>query len=560
MQDCKTAALEMSKVLGILEYDFNLERQNGTFRFDLDEAPYVFARRYGLYNLFRKLDASSDASVLSKACWQSYLQTEQRIQKVNSDLRNRMGQNPRLSKLIFNMQRKIMRILGPEPSLQELAARSSWGPGATSTLKARNSTVDKKLIEPRLGVTPKCLKYAVAYLSNSYLWMRARIPSVEGPCSPLRSEFFITDRGRFSTVPKDTQKRRPIDIQPTLNLFFQKGVGQMIRSRLKRHGVNLDDQSRNQRLAELAYTQGLSTIDLEAASDSVSYELVKQVLPPSWFDLMDDLRTTSIENREEETVHRVEKFSSMGNGFTFELESLIFYALLHSIIRVDEDDWETPIAVYGDDLVCSARHYDSVVEALNSVGFVVNSTKSFKEGNFFESCGKHFYKGFDVTPPFQKVVCNDALEWVRFANRLWRWAYRLGSGLCLDASVQRAFLFCAEQAENSFANTKSRAYRNRRSRIPLPRQPWWLEGDFGLISPDRFAFDRNGIIRLDTFGVSAVEYPGSHAAMYCEALRVDKTQSDRPTYGFVSPRGAVKLVIHRARVYATSHSEAPSWI
>lgn len=531
------------------------------FSYNADVQPFVFGRRYGLETLFKKLDNSSEVSRLHDECESTYLSTEDRIRDVNRRIRTDLDSKAesRLKTLISRVNRKVRSMIGPAPSMRQFVEGCAWGPGATFSLKSVDSTLDNKLIEPKLSVTPRCVKYAVAYMSGSYLWMKARIgDSVTGPCSPLRSEFAPCDWGRFSSVPKTTTKRRPIDVQPTLNLFFQKGAGKMIRRALKREGIDLDDQSRNQRLAGAAYKFGLSTIDLEAASDSVSTEIIRAVLPFQWFDLLDDLRTHMIQ-LSDGRIHNLSKFSSMGNGFTFELESLLFYAICHEVVRWEKGDMSSPIAVYGDDLIVSRQHYDDVVSALELFGFIVNKEKSFKDGFFFESCGKHFYKGVDVTPPYQKEVCISADQWVRFANRLWRWGFRLGCELWIDSAVRPAFEYCSERAESAWAKQFSRKRPRRSDVADLPRQPFWLEGDGGLISSQvSWRYDVNGIARVPLMSVSPRKQIGNHAALYSEALRGEKPLSESPSYGFVTPRSQVRKLISYRRVYRSS-TWAPEW-
>jgi hypothetical protein len=89
----------------------------------------------------------------------------------------------------------------------------------------------------------------------------------------------------------------------------------------------------------------------------------------------------------------------MGNGATFELESLIFYSLLWSVCCQDE---ERTISVYGDDLICPSDCYDEVLDALSLLGFVPNDEKSFGSGPFRESCGKDYWAGTNVRPVYVK--------------------------------------------------------------------------------------------------------------------------------------------------------------
>jgi hypothetical protein len=134
------------------------------------------------------------------------------------------------------------------------------------------------------------------------------------------------------------------------------------------------------------------------ASDTVSYLTVMELLPSDWFEALDAVRSPVCE-LPDGSFKILEKFSSMGNGATFELESLIFYSLLHVVCCVDE---ERTISVYGDDLICPTDCYDRVLDALSLLGFIPNKSKSFGSGPFRESCGKDYWDGTDVRPVFVK--------------------------------------------------------------------------------------------------------------------------------------------------------------
>ena len=65
----------------------------------------------------------------------------------------------------------------------------------------------------------------------------------------------------------------------------------------------------------------------------------------------------------------------MGNGYTFELETLIFYALIRAVVGK-----ESTASVYGDDLIYPSCHTREVRALLNFVGFATNEEKSFPVG------------------------------------------------------------------------------------------------------------------------------------------------------------------------------------
>lgn len=221
---------------------------------------------------------------------------------------------------------------------------------------------------------------------------------------------------RASQVPKNDRINRMIAIEPTASMFMQKAIGSLIRRRLKRVGVDLDDQTINQQSAQRAYANSLSTIDLSAASDSISFELVKKVLPFDWFRELIKHRSPAMRFNKRDIP--LQKFSSMGNGYTFELESLIFWALCKVLCKTDY------INVYGDDIIVHRSDAQRVINGLTVIGFTVNPEKTFISGDFFESCGKHYFQGNDVTPCFQKEPINDIMAAFRCHNRLVRWALR----------------------------------------------------------------------------------------------------------------------------------------
>jgi hypothetical protein len=248
--------------------------------------------------------------------------------------------------------------------------------------------------------------------------------------------FLTTDECRIDTVPKNAKTDRVIAVEPTGNSFLQKGIGSYIRDRLRTVGIDLDNQETNQELARLAEDWRLATIDLKAASDTVSIEAVWLLLPYEWSSVMDSFRSRWAVMPDESRL-RLNKFSSMGNGFTFELETLIFWALTKS---VDEYlDRRGTVAVYGDDIIVSRDIYPMLKSVLDYMGFETNVDKTFASGPFFESCGKHFFMGVDVTPAYQKEELTDASRYIQLGNRLMRLAFRLGNQKHLAQWVEPAW-------------------------------------------------------------------------------------------------------------------------
>jgi hypothetical protein len=194
----------------------------------------------------------------------------------------------------------------------------------------------------------------------------------------------------------------------------------VIRARLFRFaGIDLDHgHIEHGKLArEGSLTGCYATIDLSSASDTVADNLVKLLLPPAWYDLLDSLRSpyTSVDGK----WVKLEKFSSMGNGFTFELETLLFWAI-SSECQAPYDEHQ--VRVYGDDIIVPTESAKDVVGALSYFGFSCNKEKTFVEGAFRESCGSDYFQGVAVRPYYLEGFPNEPSEWIALANGIRRLA------------------------------------------------------------------------------------------------------------------------------------------
>lgn len=239
------------------------------------------------------------------------------------------------------------------------------------------------------------------------------------------------------TVPKNATIDRCACKEPDINMLMQKGLGAYLRKCLRRTGINLNDQSINRSLAhEGSVTGQLATLDLSSASDSVSTELVALFLPEIWFSTLDSVRShvTIIDGVE----HGNHMFSSMGNGFTFELESLLFYVLAKATAYFTGTRGR--ISVYGDDIICPSGMSQDLQFVLSHFGFQVNSKKSYFEGPFRESCGGHYHNGLDITPFYLREPIDSIDKLIHTANSLRKWAEVEGLTV-LDPEVEDIWLW-----------------------------------------------------------------------------------------------------------------------
>jgi hypothetical protein len=319
--------------------------------------------------------------------------------------------------VILTAARKIQDILGNVPSISSLPLE--FGKGASFSVKGKTSSYDH--ITGALDVTSKAADAAVTLLASTPGWL-----SLHGidPSDTARIRDCITviPGSRLAFVPKTAKTDRPINIEPGLNKVLQKGFGTVIRRRMKRKGIHLNrNPEKHQILARKGSIDGsLATIDLSSASDTISYEIVKELLPYQWFDALNDLRCEqySIENN----WYDFQKFSAMGNGYTFELESLLFYALAYASCKELELPTEH-VSVYGDDIIVPSEAYMLLTDILTHCGFSVNKEKSFGSGPFRESCGGDFFSGYSCRAFYVKDRF-DLRTLVRYRNYLTRTGFR----------------------------------------------------------------------------------------------------------------------------------------
>lgn len=295
-------------------------------------------------------------------------------------------------------QQKIAKILGPLPHISQLRLR--FGPGATTRTKKRDASLRCKL-QSGVSCSEELFPAASAVLEEMPGWLPL-LDSNQGSHPDLASVPVEVTTGRLSFVPKNAKAHRAIVTEPVLNGMVQLGIGSFIQKRLLAFGVDLSDQSLNQRLARVgSLTGALATLDLSSASDTISRELVFDLLPLDWALFLNRCRTRKISYKS--SIINQEKFSSMGNGFTFPLESMIFYALVSSCCEASD-----VVSVYGDDIICPVQSVPLVKRVLSSAGFVVNNDKSYWSGEFRESCGADYFRGFDIRPYYQKNLVSPA--------------------------------------------------------------------------------------------------------------------------------------------------------
>jgi len=424
----------------------------------------AFHNDYIVTSYLRKYQGLETGVDLEAVALQSFVRAEEVCLEFNRDNQGRAtsprGASLEVGGIFATAQKLIARTLGRYDTRKWLP-HCKMGPGATASLKGGQATLVDKMLQRPLEVTRTAMPYLKAHMLSNPTWLRARGIEAEGPCCILDSEFNVVKGGRLLVVPKNAKTGRTIHAEPTGNVFLQLGMGRYIRSVLRKVGIDLNTQLVNQSWAELSYELGLATVDLSMASDTIAKKLISMLLPEDWAQALSDLRSAWYSSKGE--WYLFHKWSSMGNGYTFELESLIFWALSKAVALHTGSGFSP--SIYGDDIIVSSGDYKLLVEVLNAAGFQVNLEKSFASGPFYESCGKHFFHGFDVTPVYLEEVPRDEPATYVMANALHRLAIRRGNDVTRDAAFRGAIL-AIERV------------------VPDPAyMPYGNEGDHGLLRP-----------------------------------------------------------------------------
>lgn len=305
----------------------------------------------------------------------------------------------------------IEYVIGKSPDLLSIYGNCDFGPGASLGCNGDATSFGRKVSCDRLTVTPGAISDAFNawflhdQLRDRFLLKKEYSTAYTVVCvdqerasQQFRDNMLMIQHNKVSFVPKTAKTHRAIAVEPLLNTFLQKGADVDLRAKLLRIGIDLRDQSKNCHMARSGSLdnsdEGFATIDLSSASDSISIGLCREVLPPDWFNLLNRWRSPSYIIDSSCPV-RYEKFCSMGNGFCFPLQTLIFVAIAFASgcgkPGVD-------FRVYGDDIIVRKKFFSEVVRNLRFCGFKTNASKTFSTGPFRESCGSDWYEGEDVRP------------------------------------------------------------------------------------------------------------------------------------------------------------------
>lgn len=439
--------LKNNDIAGLISHSVSPHDYEDPNRFADDYACVSFLKKYEGFPQTLRADTKL-------AAMKSTVASELACEKTNQKLRQPDMPSRHILDMLLHAQKLISDVLQDCPTLEKALGADgipSYGPGTSSSCKGHYTSVYNKL-DSDLHVTNRAVPLAKELLNLAprlvphYPDCFTATTDIEGPfCVPYSLK--IIPGNRFTTVPKNAKTDRPICVEPHLNMVLQRIYGKVISKRLKRFGIDTEMQHEvNRMLAErCSIDDRMVTIDLSAASDTISVELVRNLLPEDWFNTLNNIRSHFTQY--DDCLRENAKFSSMGNGFTFELETLIFWALACASLHANDLERKGNVSVFGDDIIVATPAAKDLVDLLTYCGFSINKEKTFLHGPFKESCGSDFWNGYNVRPYFLKKEVMDIRQLFGLANGIRHYATRRGRKFYTCNRFQAVWRFILDKIE-----------------------------------------------------------------------------------------------------------------
>lgn len=340
--------------------------------------------------------------------------------------------------------------LDPTEAFTFSTLSENMGPGPGASVGANADNFFTKLFASPISHTSEYLValYRAATCERPG-WAEAENIRFQSMDAKEERAFKLVDGNTWFSVPKNEETERSCATEPSINMLFQKALGDWIESRLNKV-LNLDladQQQLNSRLALMGSQMGLfGTIDLSSASDRNALSMIEHFCPPS-FNKWIRLFRSPLCRLPDGTSVAMHMCSSMGNGFTFPLQTALFAGVVFCCYKLcgipfirnrrvspygfdqrrKPGNWGT----FGDDIIVDTRVYHTVIRYLNMLGHKVNDSKSFNSGGFRESCGSDYFYGYNVRGVYIRSL-ETPLDVYSAINRLTRWSASHGVNLSLS--------------------------------------------------------------------------------------------------------------------------------
>ena len=399
--------------------------QERTLRTAVSGAQAVWVHAQANAALKKLVDREYDRWASTKSVWFS---TERRCELLNRKFamisgRLMRGLTPtRHEDRNLSLQRfseALAFALGDTFPMERVCEEAYYGPGSSVSVRGKEVHYVRKV--EAFECVPLARELAVEALRHDRaVWSQVGMDplyatnpdAIEGFRRVVRELLVNTgvpvDRLMF--IHKSIESLRSIGAQPTCSGMVQLGVHNVGVEILKSLKIDLKDQGMNQKAAWLGsrdwrLDNPLCTLDKSNASNLVALGLIQAFFPPAWAENLCRLRTPQYEAPKElgGGIHNYHMYAGMGNGTTFFVETLIFWAIAYaSSFYKDPGSFveKGEYFVYGDDVVLRRDHAKRYMSLATYLGFQFNKKKTFLEGPFRESCGADYWDGRNVRPAY----------------------------------------------------------------------------------------------------------------------------------------------------------------
>lgn len=388
----KNICWAMSEDLG-LSHQYNGDPRLWTMQYTpLESRP--FKRHYQLSEILKKYvfqkDIYSQEDVM-KMSVEKFMDNQKRLNSFKPNMDNLVRD------AVFRAKGWIDQLL-LDYDLDEHLQACYWPKRASVGVPRKNATLENRWLTVITGSSQHCEWFDHIYLP----WF--------GHAETLRSSLDVVEVDYLNAVlvDKTFKSKRMIVPNTSIGGLYSNGLGKIMEQRLAKGGYHIGGPKPlpdvHRILAqESSLTGRNATVDQRLASDNITEDLISLTFPLRWAKALLFGRINVLEVEGEPVVTKT--MSTMGIGFTFPMQMVLFLGLAHACRSIWEDSHGampegSVISVFGDDLICPVELKDLITHVFESLGLVFNTDKTFWCGPFRESCGGDYFRGADVRPAF----------------------------------------------------------------------------------------------------------------------------------------------------------------
>lgn len=353
--------------------------------------PYQFKLLYQIQDLFKKFKFQNDLHTpdqLIETSVKKFMDNQERLTTFSLD------KSPLVREVLFRTRGYVDQILGYFDPL-EIMSEATFGKKSSVGIPLSKACEGARYESPITGSRDHITwfdKIYGSYNRPAYNYAVSRAETLSGPL------YRDVDTVEAVLVDKTWKSLRMICPNTTIGTLYSGGLGRVLEGRLRTYGYDIKHlQQVHGELARFgSITGSLVTADQSMASDNITVKLIDEIFPRPWASALKLGRISGmmLYGQRLETP----TFSTMGIGFTFPLQTLVFLSLLLAIRDHKGLDDSSVVSVFGDDLIYDVEMHDLVVNVFPALGLVINEDKTFAEGFFRESCGYDYYHGVNVRP------------------------------------------------------------------------------------------------------------------------------------------------------------------